>query len=150
MPSRLTDGVPVSTEWLNSLVDAINDLQGSSSGTSGSGSLQLTGTFIDPSSNMLIESGQHTGQVTGVDVYESSVEFRSAFADSDVIVIATPAFVSTSTSSGRYNRPFKAYASVGNITKTKFELSVFLGGDDTTFTAGKTVIVNYIAIGKKP
>jgi hypothetical protein len=100
--------------------------------------------------NLIIESGVHTGQVSSADVYESTVEFRSAFADSDIVVVTTPAFISSSTNSGRYLLPFKAYTSVGSITKTNFKLSAFLGNDDSTFSAGKTIIVNYIAIGKRP
>jgi hypothetical protein len=150
MPSRLTDGLPITTEWLNSLVDAINDIQGTDNSSGTSGAISHMGITNSQGNNLIIESGVHTGQVSSAEVYESTVEFRSAFADSDIVVVTTPSFVSSSTNSGRYLLPFKAYTSVGSITKTNFKLSAFLGNDDSTFSAGKTIIVNYIAIGKKP
>jgi hypothetical protein len=151
MPSRLTDGLPITTEWLNSLVDAINDIQGNDRSSGGSGAISHMGITNNQADNLIIESGVHTGQALGSsNVYSATVEFRSAFADSDIVVVTTPAFVSTSTSSSGYLFPFNAYTSVGSITKTNFKLSAFMGNDDGTFSAGKTIIVNYIAIGRRP
>ena len=147
MPSRLTDGLPITTEWLNSLVDAINDIQGND-GVFGA-SFNHMGITNNGGENLIIESGVHTGQSASQAVYESTVEFRSAFADSDIVVVTTPAFIVNSATSGRYLLPFKAYTSVGSITRTNFKLSAFLGSDDSPLSASKTVIVNYIAIGKK-
>jgi len=155
MPSRLTDGIPITTEWLNSLVDAINGISASSGSTANSTSSQraisVLGThFNDSSRAVQIVADSVTGTaVAGEDTKEFTVNFPTQFADNNVIVIATSAFVSQG---NRKNRPFKAAASVGLITNKKFELSVVLTDDvgaAAEFNKGKQVIVNYIAIGKK-
>jgi hypothetical protein len=153
MPSRLTDGIPITTEWLNSLVDAINDLSAPSGGTtSASGGSQraisvLGQYFNDSSRSVQIVADSVTGTATGgEDTKEFTVNFPVQFADNNVIVVATSAFVSQG---ARKNRPFKAAASVGLVTNKKFELSVVLTSDSMDFNTGKQVIVNYIAIGKK-
>ena len=155
MPSRLTDGIPITTEWLNSLVDAINDINSGSgtttSTTSSQRSISVLGQYFNDSSRaiQIVADSVTATAVAGEDTKEFTVNFPTQFADNNVIVVATSAFVSQGT---RKNRPFKAAASVGLITSKKFELSVVLtddGGAASTFNAGKQVIVNYIAIGKK-
>jgi hypothetical protein len=153
MPSRLTDGIPITTEWLNSLVDAINDISATTgSPTSGTSSSQraisvLGQYFNDSSRSIQIVADSVTGNATGgEDTKEFTVNFPVQFADNNVIVVATSAFVSQG---ARKNRPFKAAAAVGLVTNKKFELSVVLTSDSVDFNAGKQVIVNYIAIGKK-
>jgi hypothetical protein len=155
MPSRLTDGIPITTEWLNSLVDAINDINSGSGTTTGTTSSQrsisvLGQYFNDSSRAVQIIADSVTGTaVAGEDTKEFTVNFPTQFADNNVIVVATSAFVSQGT---RKNRPFKAAASVGLTTSKKFELSVVLTDDSgaaAEFNKGKQVIVNYIAIGKK-
>jgi hypothetical protein len=150
MPSRLTDGLPITTEWLNSLADAINDLEGNRTESAAGGLVSHMGMANNQADNLIIESGVHTGQSSNASVYDATVQFRSAFADSDIVVVTTPAFVSSSMVGERYLLPFNTYTSVGAITKTGFKLSAFMGNDNGTFSAGKTIIVNYIAIGKKP
>jgi hypothetical protein len=152
MPSRLTDGIPITTEWLNSLVDAINDI-GTGGGTttsttSSQRAISVLGQYFNDSSRAVqIVADSVTGTaVAGENEKEFTVNFPTQFADNNVIVTATAAFVSQGT---RKNRPFKAAASVGLITNKKFELSVILTDDEQTFNKGKQVIVNYIAIGKK-
>lgn len=156
MPSRLTDGLPITTEWLNSLVDSINELSGNSgSGTTSSGpsqrSISVLGQYFNDSTRpvQIIADSVTTSATGGADTAEMTVSFPTQFADNNVIVVATSAFVSAGT---RKNRPFKAAASVGLITSKKFELSVVLTADSgsaSEFNSGKQVIVNYIAIGKK-
>jgi hypothetical protein len=152
MPSRLTDGIPITTEWLNSLVDAINDISSrdnsASSATSSQRAISVLGTnFNDASRAIQIVADSVTGTaVAGENEKEFTVNFPTQFADNKVIVVATSAFVSDGE---RKNRPFKAAASVGLITNKKFELSVVLTNESMEFNRGKQVIVNYIAIGKK-
>lgn len=154
MPSRLTDGIPVTTEWLNSLVDAINDLSadtGSSGVSSSQRSISVLGQYFNDSSRPIqIVADTITKTATeGAETTEFTVPFPTQFADNNVIVVATASFVSQGT---RKNRPFKAAASVGLITNKKFELSVVLTddiGSASEFNKGKQVTVNYIAIGKK-
>ena len=156
MPSRLTDGLPITTEWLNSLVDAINAFTadgGSSGNATGSSqrSISVLGQYFNDSTRpvQIVADSVTMSATGGADTAEMTVNFPSQFADNNVIVVATSAFVSAG---ARKNRPFKAAASVGLITNKKFELSVVLTADSgaaSEFNAGKQVIVNYIAIGKK-
>jgi hypothetical protein len=152
MPSRLTDGIPITTEWLNSLVDAINGLTSAGGSTTSTTSSQRAISvfgqyFTDSSRAVQIIADTVTGTaVAGENEKEFTVNFPTQFADNNVIVVATSAFVSQGT---RKNRPFKAAASVGLITRKKFELSVVLTDEGMEFNKGKQVIVNYIAIGKK-
>jgi hypothetical protein len=150
MPSRLTDGIPITTEWLNSLVDAINGLSAPSGGASSGSqrSISVLGQYFNDSSRSVqIVADSVTGTATGgEDTKEFTVNFPVQFADNNVIVVATSAFVSQG---ARQNRPFKASASVGLVTNKKFEMSVVLTSDNVDVNTGKQVIVNYIAIGKK-
>lgn len=155
--SRLTDGLPITTEWLNSLTDEINLISASlsSSGTtttsSGSGvnQIDILGKFFSNTTRPLqIVADRVTVTATaGTDVAELSPTFQAPFADNNVIVVATPSFVSQGTRKGK---PFKATASVGAITSKGFLCSVSLVVDSMDFNQGKEVIVDYIAIGKKP
>ncbi len=152
--SRLTDGLPVTFEWLNSLVEEINALSAkvgvSSSGSSVStiDNIDVMGSFFNSTTRTIqIIAEEWTGTATaGRATFEDTVKFNPGFADNNVIVVVTAAFVSNGTRKGR---PFKASASVGGIDKNKFELTVSLVEDDMDFNKGKQVVVNYIAIGKK-
>jgi hypothetical protein len=146
MPSRLTDGLPITTEWLNSLVDAIQDLTPSTEAAV-IRPVIYTGSVLGPSASLQIEAGQHTGVATGgTDEYESTITFNTPFKDNNVVVVVTPTFVSQGT---RRNRPFKASASVGLITNSKFECTISLVSDTMEFNVGKQVMFNYLAIGKR-
>lgn len=147
MPSRLTDGLPITTEWLNSLVDAINDLTPTSSDAATVRPVTYTGAPLSGTGSLQIEAGEHTGTATaGAGTYESTVSFNTPFKDNDVIVVVTSTFVSQGP---RKNRPFKAACAVGLVTNAKFECSVVLTDEDMDFSKGKSVTFNYIAIGKR-
>jgi len=156
--SRLTDGLPITTEWLNSLSDEINNLSAilssSASGTttsagSGASKIDILGSFFSNTTRPLqIVADRITVTASGgTSVAELSPTFQSPFADNNVIVVATPSFVSQGT---RMGKPFKASASVGAITSKGFLCSVTLVDDGMDFNQGKEVIVDYIAIGKRP
>lgn len=148
--SRLTDGLPITTEWLNSIVDEINNITGKSPTSSSNGGdiVDVIGNFFSSSERPIqIVADRLTGTSSGGEVtFESSVVFPTAFADSNVIVVATPSFVSTT---DRVGKPVKASASVGAIGSTGFLLTVSFVEDSNTYAAGKQVTVDYIAIGKK-
>jgi hypothetical protein len=153
--SRLTDGLPITTEWLNSLADEINLLSvpagttQTTAGTTSVGSqISIGGQYFSNTTRPLqIMADRVTATaVAGSNIAELSPVFKTPFADNDVIVVATPSFVSNGTRKGK---PFKAAASVGKITSKGFLLSVVLVNDEQDFNAGKEVIVDYIAIGKK-
>lgn len=154
--SRLTDGLPITTEWLNSLTDEINAISAALSGSnSGSGAvtsankIDILGKFFSNTTRPLqIVADRVTVTATGgTDVAEISPVFQAPFADNNVIVVATPSFVSQGTRKGK---PFKAAASVGAITSKGFLCSVSLVSDTMEYNQSKEVIVDYIAIGKKP
>lgn len=146
--SRLTDGLPITTEWLNSIVDEINNLKGGT-GTATSGNVvEFVGTFFSSTTRPIqVVADRVTGVAAGGELtFETSVVFPNSFGDSNVIVVATPSFISTT---DRLGKPVKASASVGQIASTGFLLTVSFVEDSNTYTAGKQVTVDYIAIGKK-
>lgn len=153
--SRLTDGLPITTEWLNSLVDEIARVGAAVTGTQSAESvadvIDVQGQFFKSTTRPIqILAERITGQASaGSGEYEHDIVFSPAFADNNVLVVATPSFVSESTTSGRGGRPFKASASVGAITSKGCKLTVTLVDDEQTFNKGKNVVVNYIAIGKR-
>lgn len=150
--SRLTDGLPITTEWLNSLADEINLLGVTTglnrAGTTSSSQISIGGQyFSNTTSPLQIMADRVTTTVMGgASVAELSPVFKVPFLDNDVIVVATPSFISNGT---RIGRPFRASASVGKITSKGFLLSVVLVNEDQDSSSGKEVIVDYIAIGKK-
>ena len=153
--SRLTDGLPITTEWLNSIVDEIMKLSSAVTGTTTAGSIadviDVEGQFFKSTTRPIqILANRITGQASpGTHQYEHNIVFDPAFADNNVIVVATPSFLSESTTSGRGGLPFKASASVGAITSKGCKLTVALMDDDQSFNKGKQVVVDYVAIGKR-
>lgn len=152
MATRLSDGIPVTTEWLNNIADEINALRNASSTGTGTGSAAATvvdffGPGLSGSSAIQVLTGTVTGQVTAsADVFEADVNFAVPFSDNNVFIVCTPTFASVGPRNGK---PAKSSASVCAITDSAFKLAVMLVNDSSQ-TAGSTqVTVNYIAIGKK-
>jgi hypothetical protein len=150
--SRLTDGLPITTEWLNSLADEIN-LLGVSTGdpqrrTTPSSQITIGGQYFSNTTSPLqiMADRVTTTVIGGAAIAELSPTFKVPFLDNDVIVVATPSFISNG---NRIGKPFRASASVGKITSKGFLLSVVLVNEDQDSSSGKEVIVDYIAIGKK-
>lgn len=152
MASRLSDGLPITTEWLNNLVDEINVLRNRGADNSGSGSTASTsvdffGPGISGSPSVQILTGTVTGQVTSsADVFEADVNFAVPFADNNVFIVCTPTFAS---SGARNGKPAKSSASVCAISDSSFKLAVMLVNDSVQASGSTQVTVNYIAIGKK-
>jgi len=152
MASRLSDRIPVTTEWLNGLVEEINAIKNSiPSSSTGSAAASKIIEFIGPglqgSSSIQVLTGVINGLSTAkADVFEADVNFSVPFADKNVFIVCTPTFPSVGTRKGK---PSKAAASVCAITDSSFKLTVMLVDDDDQFTGSKQVSINYIAIGKK-
>jgi hypothetical protein len=152
MATRLSDGIPVTTEWLNGLVEEINALKNNqSSNNTGSAAASKIIEFIGPglqgSSSIQVLTGVINGLSTAkADVFEADVNFSVPFADKNVFIVCTPTFPSVGKRKGK---PSKAAASVCAITESSFKLTVMLVDDDDQFTGSKQVSINYIAIGKK-
>lgn len=140
--SRLSDGTPLTFEWLNSLADAINKLEalnkddGSFDGLAGKEDIQvLTGSV----------SVNITGRDTkGSKVIVKNIKFKNPFSDSKVVVVA----MVTSTAAKQNNKPIPAGVAVGEITQNNFDAAIQLFDDEGKF--GKTSFeLRYVAIGKR-
>ena len=149
MATRLSDGMPITTEWLNQLVAEINELKNSNSSSSSSSQaaqrvVEFYGPGLAGNSAIQVQTGSFSTQAAAAQaLVEASVNFPIPFADNNVFLVATPTF---SDSTGR---PARSSVSVSNIRAGSFKMTVMLVNDRDAFTADKTVTVNYIAIGKK-
>ena len=140
--SRLSDGTPLTFEWLNSLADAINNLEalnkddGSFDGLAGKENVQvLTGSV----------PVNITGKDTkGGKIVLKNIKFKNPFSDKNIVVIA----MVTSTAAKQNNKPIPAGVAVGEITPNNFDASIQLFDDEGKF--GKTSFeLRYVAIGKR-
>ena len=140
--SRLSDGTPLTFEWLNSLADAINKLEalnsddGSFDGLAGKKDIQvLTGSVP------VVITGK---DATGSKIIKKNIQFKNAFSDKKVVVIA----MVTSTAAKQQNKPIPAGVAVGEITETSFDAAIQLFDDEGKF--GKVSFdLRYVAIGKR-
>jgi hypothetical protein len=149
MATRLSDGMPITTEWLNQLVAEINELKNSNSSSSSSSQaaqrvVEFYGPGLAGNTPIQVQTGSFQTQAAASQaLVEGNVNFSIPFADNNVFIVATPTF---SDSTGK---PARASVSVSNIRAASFKMTVMLVNDRDLFTADKTVTVNYIAIGKK-
>jgi hypothetical protein len=145
--NRLTDGMPLTTEWLNSLADAINNLS-SSVETLGEPQKEIAfnGTPIGNSAVQVLV-GTWTGVASaGAKTVEGTIKFSTSFKDNNVSIVGNTTFASAGE---RKPRPFKSALSFADISSTGCEFTISLVEDDMDFNAGKVTTINYIAIGKK-
>lgn len=148
MATRLSDGMPVTTEWLNQLVAEINELKNTTASSASSSvaarSVEFYGPGLSGNAALQVQTGSFSVNAAASQVLvEGNVSFAIPFADNNVFVVATPTFADSS------GRPARASVSVSDIRSSSFRMTVSLVNDTDAFTADKTVTVNYIAIGKK-
>lgn len=145
MATRLTDGTPLSFEWLNSLVDEINSLAPNSTSTSGGGASEIIRFFGSAATTnkhaIVIEKITDTMQPIGL---ELDVTFPAPFADNKVVVV--PTIESLSITGARQGKPIRVGCSIGAVTATGFKLSVF-NEEVVDTTSTFPVTIHYIAIG---
>lgn len=143
MANRLTDGLPITTEWLNSLVDEIEALKGAtgvSSTSSAQKPISLFGSlFSNAKSFQIIGDTFFENIPGGTSLINRTINFKNPFFDNNVIVVASATFNDTT------GKPSDSYVSVGNIRSSSFEMTLKL---NQTFTQTMSASVNYIAIGK--
>lgn len=143
---NLSDGTPLTYEWLNSLADAINKLDIASSNDSsslikfdgdisGNNILVLTGT-----EDITVSDKEAKGSV----IRKNNIVFKSAFADNNVTVIA----MVTSNKEAQNDKPIAAGIAVGSITANNFDAVIQLFADEAKF-GKKKLQLKYVAIGKK-
>jgi hypothetical protein len=149
MATRLSDGMPITTEWLNQLVTEINELRNtSSSSSSATGVAQRVVEFYGPgllgNTAVQVQTGVFSTTAPAAQkTIEANVNFPIPFADNNVFIVVTPTFPDSN------GRAYKATASVAGVNASSFKMTVMLVTDTDTFGADKAVSVNYIAIGKK-
>jgi hypothetical protein len=152
MVAKLSDGQPITFEWLNSLVAEINDLRSDLSANTRADRanrlrpITYAGDAINRAGKIKVIADQH---VVG-DARKSKAAFNAVvkfpgngFKDASVIVVATSDTPKSKESAE------KLVVSVANITKNGFTCTV-TPIDGETLTAGNPVIINYIAVGDAP
>jgi hypothetical protein len=142
--SPLSDGTPLTYEWLNSLANAINKVALENEDDSnvkfvgdisGEDILIITGSVI-------IDSGSKKN--TGSKILQNNIKFPQAFADSNVSIFATI----TSNGVKQHDNAVPAAVSVGEITASNFDAVIQLFDGSGKF--GKSTLeLKYVAIGKK-
>lgn len=133
----LSDGTPLTFEWLNSVAEAINRLEIQNADDS---NVKFVGDVNGQ--DVQIETGTATVNATkGVKAIESQVAFKTPFRDNSVTVVA---MVTT-----KDKKPIAAGIAVGQITSKKFNLVIDLFDDSAAFGKNQKVFVKYVAIGKK-
>jgi hypothetical protein len=141
---NLSDGTPLTYEWLNQVADAINKLDVNSSDYSnvkfsgdikGDNILVLTGT-----ENVTVSAKDASGSVIRI----NNIKFKTAFADNTVTVIA----MVTSNQAKQNDKPIAAGVAVGQVTSNNFDAVIQLFADEAKFGKQKLQL-KYVAIGKK-
>lgn len=142
----LSDGTPITYEWLNSLANAINkvvleneddsNVKFVGVGDAGGENVQVV------LGSVTIESGSK--KTAGSKILQNNIEFPVSFADSNVTVLATI----TSNGAKQHDNAVPAAVSVGEITSATFDAAIQLFDGSGKFGKG-TLELKYVAIGKK-
>ena len=153
MVAKLSDGQPITFEWLNTIVSEINSLKSDlAANTKADRANRLrpityAGDAINSAGKIKVIADQHTLGTVGRTVrgsFNAEVKFPgNGFKDASVIVVATVDMAKTKTSAEQ------AAVSVANVTKTGFYCTV-VPIDSESFVNKQAVIINYIAVGDAP
>jgi hypothetical protein len=151
MVAKLSDGQPITFEWLNSLVAEINDLRADLTANNKADLTRVrpivyAGDAIASAGKIkVIADQQKIGDAKKTkEAFNAYVDFPgNGFKDASVIVVATADMRKNKTSAE------KLVVSVANVTKNGFTCTV-TPIDGETLTAGQDVIINYIAVGDAP
>lgn len=152
MAAQLSDGQPITFEWLNSLVSEINalrvDLAANTKADAENRLRPITyaGDAISSAGKIkVIADQQKVGDArAGKAAFNAYVSFPgNGFKDASVIVVATADMSKTKTSAEQLA------VSVANVTKNGFTCTV-TPIDNESLKKGQDVIINYIAVGDAP
>jgi hypothetical protein len=159
MAAQLSDGQPITFEWLNSLVAEINVLKAQLSANTAADAaanaaevanrtrpIIYSGDAIASAGKIKVIADQQTiGDAKKTKAaFNAVVKFpNNGFKDSSVIVVATADMKKDS------KQAEKLVVSVANITKSQFVCTV-TPIDGETLTVGQAVVINYIAVGDAP
>jgi hypothetical protein len=150
MVAKLSEKQPLTFEWLNSLVDAINQVDSRAKNAQGSidavRKIVFAGDAISSAGTIKVIADQHqiaaAGKSAGKNSVSASVTFPSKFKDSSVVVVATADFITAN------NVPYRASVSVGAVTEKGFKCRVTIVDDDEEFNKkSQAIVINYIAVG---
>lgn len=141
----LSDGTPLTFEWLNSVANAINALEVDNKNNS---NILVSNRDIKDSNVQIVtgtESISVPGNKKGVQIRKENIKFPVSFGgtDSSVIVVA----MVTHSVSGSV-KPNPAAISVDGITKNKFNATIQVFDADNNIKNEKFE-VKYIAIGTR-
>lgn len=151
MVAQLSDGQPITFEWLNSLVSEINKLKTDLAANSADDKTRhrpviYSGDAIAKAGKIkVIADQQKIGDASaGKAAFNNYVDFPgNGFKDASVIVVATADMRKNKTSAEQLA------VSVANVTKNGFTCTV-TPIDGESLKKGQDVIINYIAIGDAP
>ena len=152
MAAQLSDGQPITFEWLNSLVAEINTLKSQLAANTKADSenrarpITYAGDAIASAGKIkVIADQQKVGDATKTKAaFNAYVDFPgNGFKDASVIVVATSDMRKSKTAAE------KLVVSVANVTKNGFTCTV-TPIDGETLKVGDDVIINYIAVGDAP
>jgi hypothetical protein len=141
---NLSDGTPLTYEWLNQVADAINKLDVNSSDYSnvkfagdikGDNILVLTGT-----EDITVSQKDASGSIIRV----NGIKFKTAFLDNTVTVVA----MVTSSQARQNDKPTAAGVMIGQVTANSFDAVIQFFADEARF-GKKKLQLKYVAIGKK-
>jgi ribosomal protein S24E len=138
----LSDGTPLTFEWLNSVANAINALEVDNKNNS---NILVSGYVKDV--DVQVVTGKIDISISankkGIQVRRENIKFPVSFKDSEVVVVAMVTHSVTGST-----KPNPAAVSVDGITATKFNATVQVFDADNDIKNEKFE-VKYIAIGKR-
>lgn len=152
MPQPLSDGQPITFEWLNSLASEIESLKTDLAANTKADSenrlrpITYSGDAIASAGKIkVIADQQKVGDArSGKAAFNAYVDFPgNGFKDASVVVVATADMKKTKTSAEQLA------VSVANVTKNGFTCTV-TPIDSESLKAGQDVVINYIAVGDAP
>ena len=152
MVQQLSDGQPITFEWLNNLVSEVENLKSQLAANTKADAenrarpITYAGDAIASAGKIkVIADQQKVGDARkSKAAFNAYVDFPgNGFKDASVIVVATSDMRKSKTAAE------KLVVSVANVTKNGFTCTV-TPIDGETLKVGDDVIINYIAVGDAP
>lgn len=141
---NLSDGTPLTFEWLNMVADAINKLDLANNDDSNvkfDGSVKGDDILVVTGSEDINVAGD---TIKGSIIRKNNIKFPVAFLNNNVTVIA----MVTSNQAAQNDKPVAAGVAVGDISANGFDAVIQLFADEAKF-GKKKFQLKYVAIGKK-
>lgn len=138
---NLSDGNPLSYEWLNQVADAINKLEVQNSDDS---NVKFVGLIKGQDVQVLTGSKKVNINADGVQFPVPNIKFDTPFE-------SAPFVIATVYTTAKNDASYPAAVGISNITATEFDAVVqtFKAGKLVLGQKGKSFFIRYVAIGKK-